>query len=254
MNKQSLAKTVHTVKRTLSKHSPEILTSLGIAGMITTTVLAVRATPKALKLREVAEEEKGEELTPIETVKVAWKPYIPAVTTGAVSIACLVGANSVNARRNAALATAYKLSEAAYAEYRDKVVETVGEKKERTVREKVANEQIKKHPVTQSEIVSTGKGKTLCFDPYSGRYFTNDIETIRRAANNLNEQMLNSITGYMSLSDFYDEIGLAHTEISHDIGWNTSNIIKLDISAHVTDDGQSAIVVGYINPPRYNYY
>lgn len=254
MNKQSLARALHTVKIAVSKHTPEILTGIGIAGMVTTTILAVRATPKALKLLEGAEYEKGEELTPIEMVKVAWKPYIPAATTGVASVACLVGANSVNARRNAALATAYKLSEAAFSEYRDKVIETVGEKKEQVVREKVAKEQVDKHPVAQNNVIATGKGKTLCFDPYSGRYFTNDIETIRRAANEINERMLNSISGYASLSDFYDEIGLPHTEISHEIGWNTSNIVKLDISAHVTDDGGSAIVVGHYNPPRYDYY
>ena len=40
----------------LQKHSPEILTGIGIAGMVTTTILAVRATPKALLLMETTEE------------------------------------------------------------------------------------------------------------------------------------------------------------------------------------------------------
>ena len=114
MNKQNLSKFFKSVKSNVSKHSPEILTGIGIAGMISTTILAVKATPRALDLIAKAEDEKfdnghGSKLTNIEVVKVAWKPYIPATITGTVSIACLIGASSVNARRNAALysATSY---------------------------------------------------------------------------------------------------------------------------------------------------
>lgn len=260
MNKPNLSELYRSAKIAVSKHSPEILTGIGIAGMIATTVLAVKATPKALNLIEEREEEWNHNntepvsLPAIEVVKTAWKPYIPAAVTGVASVACLIGASSVNAKRNAALAAAYTLSETALKEYREKVVDTIGDKKEQTIRDKVAKEQIEKNPVSTSEVVITGKGKSLCFDPYSGRYFDNDIETIRRSANNLNEQMLNSITGHASLSDFYDEIGLPHTDISDDIGWNTSNLIKLDISSHVADDGRPAIVIGHYNRAQYDYY
>lgn len=255
MNKPNLSALVKSAKVMATKHAPELLTGIGVAGMLATTVLAVRATPKALELiEEKKKQDWVEKLTPVETVKAAWKPYIPAAVTCVASVSCIVGASSVNVKRNAALAAAYTLSETALKEYRDKVVETIGEKREQNVRDKVSKEQVEKHPVSQSEVIFTDKGKSLCFDPYSARYFTNDIETIRRAANNLNEQMLNSITGYASLSDFYDEIGLPHTDISDEIGWNTSNLLKLDISSHVTDDGRPAIVVGHYNRAQYNYY
>ena len=55
MNKSSIKNALKSIQTTVSKHSPEILTGIGIAGMITTTVLAVRATPKALVLIEEAE-------------------------------------------------------------------------------------------------------------------------------------------------------------------------------------------------------
>ncbi len=109
-----------SIKDGAVKHSPEILTGIGIAGMISTTILAVKATPKALRLIEEAEEYEIYELTKIEKIKVAWKPYVPAFITGTASIACLIGANSVNARRNAALATAYQLSATALSEYKEK--------------------------------------------------------------------------------------------------------------------------------------
>lgn len=253
MNKPNLSKMIKTTKMTLSKHSPEILTGLGIAGMITTTVLAVKATPKALKLIEDAQYEKEELLTAPEKIKAAWKPYIPAAISGTVSIACLIGAQSVNAKRNAALAAAYKLSETALTEYRDKVVETIGEKREKTVREKVAQERIEKNPVSQSEVIVTEKGNTLFFEPLSGRYFKSDVESVKKVVNELNKRMIGG-EQYISLSEFYSEIGLSHTQISDDIGWRVDrDIIEIDYPAIKADDGTPCLSLEYLVRPEYDF-
>ena len=250
MHLPNLTKIVNTSKEFVSKRSPEILTAIGITGMISTTVLAVRATPKAMRLIEEAEEEGS--LTPIETVKVAWKPYVPAVITGTFSVACLIGATSVNNRRNAALATAYKLSEKAFSEYKEKVIETIGEKKEKAVKEKVHQERVEKNPVSNSSVIVTGRGKTLCYEYYSGRYFESDIEEIRKAVNTVNRRMYYDV--HISLSEFYDELDLEHTAISDAVGWNLdSGFVEVDFSSHIADDGRPCIVVNYQTPPRYNF-
>lgn len=255
MGKTTLATITKDVRKFASKRSPEILTGIGIAGMITTTILAVRATPKALELiEEQKEEESVDELSSFEVVKVAWKPYIPAMVTCVVSTACLIGASSVNTKRNAALATAYKLSETALSEYRDKVVETIGEKKERIVRDKVAEERVKKNPVSKNEVIITGNGKTLCFDPISGRYFMCSIETIKKAENTLNKQMLHDISGYVSLNEFYDELGLDHTSVGNDLGWNTNQLIDIDFSSQLNDNGEPSVVLDYLVAPKCDYY
>lgn len=244
----------HT-KAVVSKHGPEILTGIGIAGMVTTTILAVKATPKALIIIEEKKRVKHvDKLTPIETVKVAWKCYIPAAVTCGVSMACLIGASTVNAKRNAALATAYHLTNTALSEYREAVVETIGEKKEKTVKDKVAEKQLEKQPVTKSEIIITNGGDTLCFEPTSGRYFKSTIEKIRKAVNNLNEQMIHDIFGYVSLNDFYDELALDHTDIGDDLGWNIEDgQIKIDFSSQIADDGTPCVVIDYENRPTYGY-
>ena len=255
MGKTNLATITKDIRKFASKRSPEILTGIGIAGMITTTILAVRATPKALELiEEQKEEESVDELSSFEVVKVAWKPYIPAMVTCIVSTACLIGASSVNTKRNAALATAYKLSETALSEYRDKVVETIGEKKERIVRDKVAEERVKKNPVSKNEVIVTGNGKTLCFDPISGRYFMCSIETIKKAENTLNKQMLHDISGYVSLNEFYDELGLDHTSVGNDLGWNTNQLIDIDFSSQLNDNGEPSVVLDYLVAPKCDYY
>ena len=255
MGKTNLATIAKDIRKFASKRSPEILTGIGIAGMITTTILAVRATPKALELiEEKKEEESVDELSSFEVVKAAWKPYIPAMVTCVASTACLIGASSVNTKRNAALATAYKLSETALSEYRDKVVETIGEKKERIVRDKVAEERVKKNAVSKNEVIVTGNGKTLCFDPISGRYFMCSIETIKRAENELNKQMLHDISGYVSLNEFYDELGLDHTSVGDDLGWNTDQLIDINFSSQLNDNGEPSVVLDYLVAPKYDYY
>ena len=253
MNKPDVKQLVQSAKTYVTKRSPEILTGIGITGMIATTVLAVRDTPKALKLIEDAQYEKGDYLTAQEKVKVCWKCYIPAATTGVFSVACLIGANSVHSKRNAALATAYKLSETAYSEYRSKVMETVGEKKEQVVREKVAQERIESNPVSKNEVYITDKGNTLCYDYISKRYFKSDVDRIRKIEIKLNKQMMHDICGYVSLNEFYDEIGLERIEYGDEIGWNTENMLELEISPHMADDDTPCIMVGHYNPPKYNF-
>ena len=114
------------IVRGAQKHAPEILTALGITGFVTTVVLAVDATPKALK---AIEEEHPEGATKVEAVKSAAKYYIPAGLTGIASTACIIGANRVSARRNAALTAAYTLATEFAKDYKDAVIEQIGEEK-----------------------------------------------------------------------------------------------------------------------------
>jgi hypothetical protein len=238
---------------TISKHSPEILTGIGIAGMITTTVLAVKATPKAIRLlEETYGDNNGRPFPAVDVVKTCWKCYIPAAITGAVSITCLIGASNVNARKNAAIATAYKISERALTEYKDKVVETIGEKKERAIRENIDKDRIEKNPVSKSEVIITEKGNTLCYDSISGRYFKSDIDKIEKAVNEINRKMLNEM--YISLNEFYDELGLNHTSLGSSLGWNIDNgLLELEFGSQISDDGTPCVVVNYSVAPKYDY-
>ena len=256
MSKLNLPKLAKSAQLTIAKHSPEILTGIGIAGMITSGILAVRATPKALLLIEAKHTELGlehdEKLPPAEAVKATWKCYIPAAVTSLMSIICLVGASSVSTRRTAALATAYKLSETALAEYQEKMIEEVGEKKERVIRDKVAEECIKKDPVSNHEVIITGKGTTLCYDGTFGRYFRSDIDSIKKAINKVNRNVVTDM--YVSLNDFYDEIGLSPTKIGDDLGWNLDDgEIDVDFSSQLAEDGTPCLVIRYTVAPKYDF-
>ena len=255
MSKFNLTKTVKSIKGVLERHAPEILTGIGVAGMVTTTILAVKATPKAgLLINDRKDELEVEKLSATELVKTTWKCYIPAAVTCGASIACLVGASSVNFKRNAALATAYKLSEAALSEYKDAVIETIGEKKEQSVRDKVAEERLKKNPVSKSEVIVTGNGTTLCYDPVGNSYFKSNIQQIESAKNKLNARMLSE--NYVSLNDFYDELGIGPTKLGDDLGWDIykDGLIDIAFSSRLAEDGTPCLVMDYSVAPRYEYY
>lgn len=253
MDKSNITNIIKGIKASISRHSPEILTGIGIAGMVTTTILAVKATPKAIKLIEAEKQAKHvDALSPIDTVKTVWKCYIPAAMTGVSSIACLIGSNAINAKRNAALTTVYTLSEMARNEYKEKVIETIGEKKERTIKEKVDAERIKKDPVSKKEVIITEKGTTLCYDHVFGRYFKSDIDIINRAMNKINREIV--INMYASLNDFYAELGLSPVEMGYDLGWNIDDgTIEIEPSSQLADDGTPCLVIDYSVSPKYNY-
>ena len=250
MNKSNFLKNAQSF---LSEHSPKILMGLGIGGMVTTTALAVRATPKALELIEKAKkEERKDELTPGEVIKATWKCYIPAAIAGTTSIACLIGSCTVSSRRATALATAYKLSETALTEYREAALETVGEKKEKAIREKVSKNKMEKQPVTKSEVYITEKGETLFFDALTSRYFKSDIEHIKKSINELNRRML--LDMYVSLNEFYDEVGLEHSKVGDYIGWNIDDkFIEIDFNPHLGPNDTPAIALDFVVQPKWDY-
>lgn len=244
---------INTGKTIVQKRAPEILTGVGIAGMITTTVFAVKATPKALMLIEEKKLDTDvEKLSVVETVKTVWPCYIPPVITGVVSVGCLIGASSVNMRRNAALATAYALSETTLKDYQEKVFETLGEKKAEEVRDAVAKDKLDKKPVDENTIVMTERGNTLMFEPLSGRYFRSDIDIVKRIISELN--LLLVTDDYVSLNDFYCAIGLGETQMGDMLGWNVQSAkIEVHFGTNLAANGEPCVVIDFVKPPIYDY-
>ena len=136
--------------------------------------------------------------------------------------------------------------------YKDKVVETIGENKEKRIRDKVAKKKIEENPVTQNNIIMTGNGDTLCCDMFCGRYFKSDIEKIKKAVNIINKKLLSY--GYLSLNEFYDEIGLPSNDLGEELGWNINDgLIEVYFGSHLTDNGTPCLTIEFENAPTYNY-
>ena len=116
-------KPLNTLKMFVEKNGPTFLTCIGSIGVVVTSVMAIKATPKAIVLLEDARDEKGDDLTKFEKVMVAGPAYIPTMIVGASTIACVFGANILNRRQQAALMSAYALLDSTYKEYQSKVVD-----------------------------------------------------------------------------------------------------------------------------------
>lgn len=241
-----------TVSAKASEHAPKIWLGVGIGSMLMGTFFAASATPKAIAICNELREQSEEEPRKIDYVKATWKLYIPSVVMNAAGVACLIGSDSINAKRNAALAAAYNFSRTALMEYREKVIETIGERKEEGIRDKIADDHMVHNPVVSTEIFVTGKGNTRCYESISGRYFMSDYDKIVKVGNELNTRIINEM--YISLNEFYGMLGLEDTSIGDYLGWNTDDLtVELQICAKMDSDGVPCLAIYYSKPPKYKY-
>lgn len=252
--------------KTVNDNSTTILSGLAVAGVVATVALAVRATPGAMKNMTLTKKEKyygreetpadgtnydSEELAPIEIVQAVWRDYLPAVATGAATVACIIGANHIGARRQAALMGAYSLVDTAFREYKDEVFAQLGKNKEQKIIDAVAARQIDEHPVTDAQVIITAGGDQLCYDTITGRYFHSDIEAIRRAENEIKRRILTDM--YAPHNEFYELLGLEAVTAGDELGWNIENVIELVFTSHLATDGRPCLAVGYVRFPRVDY-
>ena len=200
---------MNKVQYFLNRHSSAILTVVGAVGVVATSVLSVKATPKALELLEKRKTESEEELTLVETVKVAWKPYVPAVVTGFSTIACIFGANYLNKRKQASLMSAYALLDNTFRAYANKVKNVYEGDVETTVMQEIVKSKFDKREI--------GKDKKLFFDYQSMQFFESTFEDVMRAEEEFMEVF--ETRGYACLNEFYDLLGLPYVEYGYQLGW-----------------------------------
>lgn len=227
--------------KTVKSNSPEILTALAISGVVTTSYLVGKASFKAAQELKYADPNK--DLTTKERTKRVWKFYIPAGISGAVTIGCIIGASKSNARRTAAAVTAYSITEKAFSEYKEKVVEELGKGKEQKLRDQLAQESVDKTPPGSKELVIIGGGHVMCCELYTHRYFKSDMETLRKAQNDINSDILHGL--YATLEEFYDLIGLPHTSVSNHMGWDDGKVMELKFSTTLTEQGEPCLAFEY---------
>lgn len=198
----------------LNRNASTILTCLGGVGVIATSVMTAVATPKAMKLVKMAEEEKKDKLTKTEVVLSAAPAYVPSIVTGAATIVCIFGANLLNKRQQAALTSAYALLNNSYKDYKKKVDELYGEDAGRRVRAEIA-----KDTYDEKNVKVEDKEKQLFYDLFSDRYFESTIETVQRAEYRINRHL--ATRDYAYLNEFYEELGIEPIESGYKLGWST---------------------------------
>ena len=239
-------------ERLLKKHSPEILTGLGLMTLASSVMLAVKATPKALWVIEHEEIEQAHPLSTKEKVKVAGKLYIPAAAAFVAGSACIIGASSIHLHRNAALAAAASLTDATFKSYREIVGEKIGEEAEKDIHKEVAAKKMEEHsPETKIINLPHGDDTTWCYDPLVDRYFWSTRNVIENAVNVFNRQMRYDMR--LSVNEWFDTLGLDHAVLADDLGWDidTNGYLELTYDSRLDKTGKPAMVLVYTNPPKY---
>lgn len=236
------SKLLKMVEKIVVDNAPAILTGVGVVGTVATAYFTHKGTFKASLI--LMEEDKKKQLmnqpalTRTETFYLTWKCYIPAAGALTLSVASIIYAHRINAKRAAALAAAYALTQDRFSDYKEKVAEKLGVKKEQAIKDELAQDQVDKSPPNE-KMLMVGDGNVLCMDQFTGRYFHSTVEKIKRAENEVNYEILNG--GWACLSDFYQRIGLGPTSISEEFGWKKPKQVELSWSSTITAEGQPCV-------------
>lgn len=241
------------------RHSSTLLSIGSGIGVIVTTILAIKATPKAMKLiEEERESRKTEEtlyadnkayttyvkpdLTPLETVKVAWKPYIPTGISLATTLVCIFGNNYLNTKRQAAIIAVYSQLQNMYRSFVNKTNELYPDNH---IQEDIIEENYD-HPMSLLD------DKLLFFDFESCRYFESSMADVLKAEETLNSEF--AAAGWVNLNEFYEFLGLPKKAEFDDYGWVCDDqYYELKFSHKITqiEDGPECYILTMETPPKF---
>lgn len=251
----TLKTVLRAAERFVTDNSPGILTGLGVAGTVTTVLLATRAgyrvgkNENAHRYEAMLQAKDPEHTTYQQLIRIYWREFIPAAVVGTATVTCIIAANHIGSRRSAAIAAAFKLSEQLTEEYKERVVKTLGAQKEEKMRSELAKDRMDRTGGAENIIVIGSE--VLFYDELSGRFFKHEMEKIRKAINDINYQINNQY--YASLSDFYEQIGLPRTRFSDEVGWNSDELLEVTFSPTLLDDGRPAIGLSMNTTPIRGY-
>lgn len=253
--KEKFVSVYNGVKGQVQKHSPEILMGVGVVGVVTSTVMACKATMKLNdileesketrdKIKEVENNPKYEDkysqedakkdltINYVQTGMKVAKLYAPAVLLGGASLGCLLASNDILRKRNAALSAAYMTVDKTFKEYRNRVTERFGEEVEKEIRYGIKAEQIETTVVDEdgNETTVTDTIKTMDPNLYSdyarffdeaSPYWQNDPEynlMFLKAQQQYANDLLRA-KGRLFLNDVYDMLGIEKTKAGQVVGW-----------------------------------
>lgn len=230
---------LNNARNLVSRNASDLLLVGGVSCILAGGILAIRQTPKAIKLAE----KKKEELA-VDKFKALAPLYIPSVLLTCVGITQIVCSRNITNNKLAAVATAYTVSESAFRTYREKVKDVVEPEKYEEIKSRVAAEKLRKDPLGNREVIMTDRGTVLIYDNMSGRYFKGNRDDIDHAVNVINKRLRNDMI--VQLNDFYNEIGLNVVKIGCELGWDIDKYdLEISYSSSIADNGEPCLVMDY---------
>jgi hypothetical protein len=258
----------------IRKFSPEILTTVGILGMIGTTILASRATVKLGPIVEEIKDQKAEakwtadELTTANGyydkqahTKAISKVYVrggldiaklygPSITIGLTSIGCIIAAHGIMQKRTVAIAAAYKALETTFSEYRKRVIAEVGEEKELDIRTNKKEIDVVSKDGKKSKAITADTNAISVYARFFDEHSQNWSKTSEynlmflKSQQNYANDLLHA-RGHVFLNDVYDMLDIPRSQAGQVVGWVISkdgdNFIDFGIYDHYNNNAHSFV-------------
>lgn len=221
-----------------SKHAPTALVILGTGGFVATVIMACKETPSAMEAIEEAKAENPD-ISKVDIAVIGAKHYWKPALVGTASLACFIGAHSVDLRRQAALSAAATLSERALKEYKDKVVDEIGETKAQRISDAIAQEHIQSYQFKEGDV--PGNGTLFIFD-WTRQAFRGDLQEVRKLINDLNDDMFQAkgaayFSGEITLNDLLNGLasicpgyGLGSVRLGDQMGFRVDLTGPIDLN------------------------
>lgn len=226
-----------------------------VSGTVTAVIFTWKKKPKIDRIRknylgDDSPEARKEMI--VEMVKEVAPAAIPVTLMEVAGVSFILGGQKELLKSNAALGTAYAISEAAFKRYKENVIEEIGEKKQQKIYDKTAQDIANASPVPENQVIVTSNGNTYCKDLLSGQEFISDMEEIRGARNRLNE-ILNE-DDYASLNDCYYLLGIGSNDIGDLLGWNRQRDGLVDfIFSSALVKGKPCLTIAFDPAPTYGF-
>lgn len=249
---------VKTGAKYLIKHSPTILTIIGTGMMGGAIVHGIIEAPKAKD--ELDDLENDGELSHKEylqkKIHILFYHYWMTTALGLGGAALIFWSHHVTLGQTATAIAAYNMKADQLEKLEKKIVDTDGEKHLNKIKDEIVKDAVSDGPKSEKDIFDTGKGKTLCYEVISGRYFYSDIEKIRKAMNDINT-WINDTRRYdeetdVSLNEWFEYLGLERTKVGNKLGWH-DRLVELNFTSVLTNEGEPCLCVGYKNPPVWDF-
>lgn len=227
MNMKNAMKTIGKV---FADNRSNIVTALVATGVISTTIRAIKDTPKVNLMIDEAVAEKGEDLTKKEKAVIYAKGYWKTIAIGTGTLVLLVGNRVLDQKSMTGLVGAYVAAENKIQSIKESIKETVDEETQKKIADKTTEKEIEKNPPEEpnnclpATYGNNNGGLTLFWDDFSGHWFWSTREKIMDAANRCNIILLHE--DRVSLDYFYEELGIDTSILTGMFGWNVWNGIN----------------------------
>ncbi len=198
--KINFKRVLNNISTFVKRNAPEICTVVGIGGMASTCYMVHKSSPKFHEAIKTAE-------TPADKVKTTVSVYWPSMLSFGASSACLIAGTHIGTKRYLTMATAAATAQKELFAVQQNILDDVGP----DVITAIKNE-VNKNDIPEEQIIETGSGKELFYEPMTNHYFRSSMSDILKVQNELNSRMLCDDT--VCLATFLSDIGVGSSELA----------------------------------------